>query len=120
MIEVNGREVNFKYSVGACVELARLCPEGDIANLTAYLNDDNGSRRAENRIRFLCILSLMGEKAAALEAPGYKPAPLTYDEVAAMTLDEFAATFNAAMEAYSRDTHRTVRAIPSKKTEAGE
>ena len=65
MVEVNGREVNFKYSVGACIELARLCPEGDIANLMAYLNDSEAGRRAENRMRFVCILSLMGEKAAA-------------------------------------------------------
>lgn len=44
MVEVNGREVNFKYSVGACIELARLCPEGDIANLMAYLNDSEAGR----------------------------------------------------------------------------
>lgn len=119
-IEVNGREVNFKYSVGACVELARLCPEGDISNLTAYLNDGEAGRRAENRIRFVCILSLMGEKAAAFETPGHLPRPLTYDEVASLTLDEFAAVFNAALDAYGRDTRRTVRALPSKKTEAGE
>ena len=62
MVEVNGREVNFKYSVGACIELARLCPEGDIANLMAYLNESEAGRRAENRMRFVCILSLMGEK----------------------------------------------------------
>ena len=120
MVEVNGREVNFKYSVGACIELARLCPEGDIANLMAYLNDSEAGRRAESRMRFVCILSLMGEKAAAFETPGYKPAPLTYDEVASLTLEEFAEIFNAAIDAYGRDTHRTVRAIPSKKTEAGE
>lgn len=120
MVEVNGREVKFKYSVGSCIELARLCPEGDIANLMAYLNDSEAGRRAENRMRFVCILSLMGEKAAAFEAPGYKPTPLTYDEVASLTLEEFAEIFNAAIDAYGRDTHRTVRAIPSKKTEAGE
>ena len=51
MVEVNGREVNFKYSVGACIELARLCPEGDIANLMTYLNDSEAGRRAENRMR---------------------------------------------------------------------
>lgn len=119
-IEVNGREINFKYSVGACIELARLCPEGDISNLMAYLNDNEAGRRAENRMRFVCILSLMGEKAAAFETPGYRPQPLTYEEVASLTLDEFAAVFNAAVDAYGRDTHRTVRAILSKKTEAGE
>ena len=94
MVEVNGREVNFKYSVGACIELARLCPEGDIANLMTYLNDSEAGRRAENRMRFVCILSLMGEKAAAFETPGYKPTPLTYDEVASLTLEEFAEIFN--------------------------
>ena len=90
MVEVNGREVKFKYSVGACIELARLCPEGDITNLMAYLNDSEAGRRAENRMRFVCILSLMGEKAAAFEAPGYKPTPLTYDEVASLTPVAFA------------------------------
>ena len=51
MVEVNGREVKFKYSVGACIELARLCPEGDIANLMAYLNDSGAAPYSAKNVR---------------------------------------------------------------------
>lgn len=118
-IEVNGREINFKYSVGACVELDRLCAEEGVETLDAYLDIPDNGRRIRNRIRFICVLSLMGEKAAAFEAPGYRPKPLTYDEVATMTPREFADVFSEAVKACANDKKRTIEAVITKKTEAG-
>ena len=59
------------------------------------------------------------EQAQAYEVPGYKPRPLTVDEVMTLRMDEFAKLQQAALAAWTEDSRPTVEVEPEKK-EGGE
>ena len=94
-MQVHGREVGFRFTVGASAKISDLCPDGDISRLGEVLEGQYG------------------------EVPGYKPRPLTADEVMTLRMDEFAKLQQAALAVWTEDSRPTVEVEPEKK-EGGE
>lgn len=117
-MQVHGREVGFRFTVGASVKISNLCPDGDITSLGEVLEGQYG-RVARDTAAVVAALSEGYEQAQAYEVPGYKPRPLTVDEVMTLRVDEFARLQQAALTAWMEDSKPTVEVEPEKK-EGGE
>ena len=117
-MQVHGREVGFRFTVGASAKISGLCPDGDISRLGEVLAGQYG-KVARDTAAIIAALSEGYEQAQAYEVPGYKPRPLTVDEVMTLRMDEFARLQQAALAAWTEDSRPTVEVEPEKK-EGGE
>lgn len=117
-MQVHGREVGFRFTVGASAKISDLCPDGDISRLGEMLEGQYG-RVARDSAAIIAALSEGYEQAQSYEVPGYKPRPLAVDEVMALRMDEFARLQQAALAAWMEDSKPTVEVEPEKK-EGGE
>lgn len=113
-MQVHGREVGFRFTVGASAKISDLCPDGDISRLGEVLEGQYGGV-ARDTAAIIAALSEGYEQAQAYEVPGYEPRPLTVDEVMTLRMGEFAALQQAALAAWSEDSKPTVEVEPEKK-----
>lgn len=112
---INGREVKFRRTVGADMEIGELCPGRDLGRIGDLFGDGmTFSDNVASVTRIMLILNKWAEATARLNDPDYVPAPLTEDEI--LTLDEtdFADLQQEMMDAWARDTKRTVETAPIK------
>lgn len=113
-MQVHGREVGFRFTVGASAKISDLCPDGDISRLGEVLEGQYG-RVARDSAAIIVALSEGYEQAQAYEVPGYEPRPLTVDEVMTLRMDEFNKLQQAALAAWTEDSKPTVEVEPEKK-----
>lgn len=117
-MQIYGREVGFRFTVGASAKISDLCPDGDITRLGEVLEGQYG-RITRDTAAIMVALSEGYEQARSFEVPGYKPQPLTMEEVLTLRMGEFAQLQQAASTAWAEDSKPTVEVEPEKK-ESGE
>lgn len=113
-MQVHGREVGFRFTVGASAKISDLCPDGDISRLNEVLEGQYG-RVARDSAAIIAALSEGHEQALAFEAPGYSAQPLTVEEIMTLRMGEFTELQAAALAAWSEDSKPTVEVEPEKK-----
>lgn len=117
-MQIYGREVGFRFTVGASAKISDLCPDGDITRLGEVLDGQYG-QITRDTAAIMVALSEGYEQARSFEVPGYKPQPLTMEEVLTLRMGEFAQLQQAALTAWAEDSKPTVEVEPEKK-ESGE
>lgn len=113
-MQVHGREVGFRFTVGASAKISDLCPDGNINRLGEALEGHYG-KVARDSAAIIAALSEGHEQARSFEEPGYKPRPLTAEEVMTLRMDEFSRLQQAALAAWMEDSKPTVEVEPEKK-----
>lgn len=113
-MQVHGREVGFRFTVGASAKISDLCPDGDISRLGEVLEGGYG-KVARDSAAIIAALSEGHEQARSFERPGYKPQPLTVEEVMTLRMNEFSRLQQAALAAWMEDSKPTVEVEPEKK-----
>lgn len=113
-MQIYGREVGFRFTVGASAKISDLCPDGDISRLGEVLEGHYG-KVARDSASIIAALSEGYEEACAFETPGYKPQPLTVEEVLTLRVGEFVQLQKAALAAWKEDSKPTVEVEPEKK-----
>lgn len=113
-MQIYGREVGFRFTVGASAKISDLCPDGDITRLGEVLEGQYG-RITRDTAAIMVALSEGYEQARSFEVPGYKPQPLTMEEVLTLRMGEFAQLQQAALAAWTEDSKPTVEVEPEKK-----
>lgn len=113
-MQVYGREVGFRFTVGASAQIADLCPEGDIQRLGELLDGQYG-QVSRDTAAIVAALSEGYEQARRFEDPAYKPRPLSAEEVMSLRPAEFMELQKAAMAAWAADKETTVEVEPEKK-----
>lgn len=113
---INGREIKFKRTVMATCIIADRCPEGDIQRAAELFNGDYRSRM-ENGAIFAVALNDGYERNRAFEEPGYKPHPLTVDEVMLLDFEDYEKLIEEATTAFAAEMP-TIETMPSKKNTA--
>lgn len=113
-MQIYGREVGFRFTVGASAKISDLCPDGDISRLGEVLEGQYG-KVARDSASIIAALSEGYEEARAFENPGYKPQPLTVEEVLTLRMGEFSQLQQAALTAWAEDSKPTVEVAPEKK-----
>lgn len=113
-MQIYGREVGFRFTVGASAKISDLCPDGDITRLGEVLDGQYG-QITRDTAAIMVALSEGYEQARSFEVPGYKPDPLTADELFSLRPSEFNALQQAALTAWVEDRKPTVEVEPEKK-----
>lgn len=113
-MQIYGREVGFRFTVGASAKISDLCPDGDITRLGEVLEGQYG-QVTRDTAAIMAALSEGYEQARSFEAPGHKPDPLTVDELFSLRPSEFNALQQAALAAWTEDSKPTVEVEPEKK-----
>nr|DAQ03330.1 MAG TPA: hypothetical protein [Caudoviricetes sp.] len=117
-MQIYGREVGFRFTVGASAKISDLCPDGDITRLGEVLDGQYG-QITRDTAAIMAALSEGYEQARSFEVPGYEPQPLTMEEVLTLRMGEFAQLQQAALTAWAEGSKPTVEVEPEKK-ESGE
>lgn len=113
-MQIYGREVGFRFTVGASAKISDLCPDGDITRLGEVLEGQYG-QITRDTAAIMVALSEGYEQARSFEEPGYKPRPITAEEAMSLTMSEFAQLQQAALAAWLADSKPTVEVEPEKK-----
>ena len=113
-MQVHGREVGFRFTVGASAKISDLCPDGDISRLGEVLEGQYG-KVARDSAAIIAALSEGYEQALAFETPGHRAQPLTVEEIMTLRMSEFTKLQAAALAAWSEDSKPTVEVEPAKK-----
>ena len=100
-MDIHGKEIGFALTVGASIELARMCPNNDIQRI-GELFGDTYLANMENIVKFLCIMSKGFKDAEWIE--GRKADALTEDMVKAMRPDELTELMTKAMDSFKVDS----------------
>ena len=121
-MQVHGREVGFRFTVGASAKISDLCPDGDISRLGEVLE---GSYGKVVRDTAAIIIAMSEGYAAALAFETFgradiggdwrPPRPLTVDEVLSLRESEFIQLQQTALAAWTEDSKPTVEVEPEKK-----
>lgn len=121
-MQVHGREVGFRFTVGASAKISDLCPDGDISRLGEVLEGGYGKMVRDTTA---IIVAMSEGYAAALAFENFgradiggdwrPPRPLTVDEVLSLRESEFVLLQQAALAAWSEDSKPTVEVEPAKK-----
>lgn len=116
-MQVYGREVGFRFTVGASAKIADLCPDGDIERLGELLNGSYG-KVSRDTAAIVVALSEGYEQAQRFEDPAYKPRPLSVEEIMSLRPAEFMELQQAAMTTWVEDKKATVE-VELEKKESG-
>lgn len=117
-MELFGREIGFKLTVGAACEVAEKCPGGELKNFQQLI-EGRVAAATEGRIALIMALSRGYEEARAFEDPGYKPAPITPAQLRTLDLLTFREVFEAAFAAFLDGLQTSVTLKESKKNGDG-
>ncbi len=114
---LHGREVDFKMTVMAAGQIAKLCPKGQIKYLPKVLSGDvTDYDRILNTAKIIVYMSEGYENNKKFEDPEYQTRPLSLDEVLSLEAAEFNALQTLALKRFQGK--REVESEPPKKENA--
>lgn len=113
-MQIYGREVGFRFTVGASAKISDLCPDGDITRLGEVLDGQYG-QITRDTAAIMAALSEGYEQARSFEVPGHEPNPLTVDELFSLRPSEFNALQREALASWAEGRKPTVEVEPEKK-----
>lgn len=116
-MELNGREVNFKYSMRAAKMFADFCPDRDISRMGEALSGQFGNV-VDNQASF--IIALNQAYVKSLDHKDEDLDPITKDELYDLDQDTFQEIFLAAAAVMTEDkkVHVQTKPAPRKKGSA--
>lgn len=115
---IHGKERGFALTIGATIEIAEFCPNGDISRIGDAITKGGYARQMTNICKLIVALNRGYEERKAFEevGVGYVPDPLTEQEVRSLTTADLTDLQGEAMAAFGRDSETTVETKPQKKT----
>lgn len=112
---IHGKERGFCLTIGATIEIAEFCPNGDISKIGDAITKGGYAVQMSNICKMIVALNRGYEERRAFEEPGYVPDPLTEQEVRSLTTTDLTMLQGEAMVAFSRDSETTVETKTPKK-----
>lgn len=116
-MDIHGRTIGFKFTTGASIALASICPNGDVGKLKQLLTSKgkNTADALEIAIKIIAILSEGFELSKKFEEPGYKPRPLTVEEICSLPVKTIHALQAVAMKQLKDDSATDIELEEPKK-----
>lgn len=115
-MNINGKEYGFKLTVGASIQIAKLCPNGDLARIAEAVE---GGYEKQTETMAKIVSALSNGYAAAEEFEGRKAERLTLEAVLSLSPDQFTEISEEAFMAFGVDVKGEIGVESSKKAEAG-
>lgn len=114
-MNINGKEYGFKLTVGASIQIAKLCPNGDLARIAEAV-EGGYEKQAETMAKIVSALS--NGYAAAEEFAGRKAERLTPESVLSLSPDQFTEISAEAFRTFGVDVKGEIEVESSKKAAA--
>lgn len=112
-MEIHGREIKFRRTVGATCRIAEACPDGDIQRASEMMAPENLSKSQKFAAEFIAALNEGYENSKRFENKDYVPNPLTVEEIMCLDQDVFTNLMETAFAEFN-EVKRTVEAEPKK------
>lgn len=113
---IHGKERKFFLSVGAAAEVAKLCPDEDLARMGEVL-EGKFSQTVDGVAKIAAIMNRAHEENRAYMESGYIAEPVTEAEIKALGFSALQGLVEEIMSAFSADLQSTVKTEPEKKRE---
>lgn len=114
-MKINGKEYGFKLTVGASVQIAKFCPNNDLARIGEAIGE-NYVAQAETMANI--IFALNNGYAASEEFEGRKANRLTVEGILSLSPTEFANVAQRAMKSFVNDIDGEIEVESEKKAAA--
>lgn len=111
---VYGKEHGFKLTVGAAIEIAKLCPNGDLTKIADIVEGGFDAALMAN-VHIAAAMSKGYEDAKRFENPEYIGTPLSVDEILSLDPTVLGELLNEALSAFKVDQLTTIAVKASKK-----
>jgi putative AlgH/UPF0301 family transcriptional regulator len=111
---INGSETHFLLTVGTTRKIARLCPEGDIANIGLIFEGQSTDKIIDVIAELAVAMSEGYETRQKYSDPNYAGRPLEKDEVMCMTMEELESLQMELMGEIGEGMKTEVEAEPEK------
>ena len=95
---LNGKEVRFKATVGALIQIAEICPDGDV-NRVGELVGEMNANTLKASVKLISLLS---------------DGTITEAELLACEVNELQALLDAAFAAFRAGQRGTIEVVPKK------
>lgn len=103
-MEIHGREIHFRRTVGAQCDIAEYSPDGDVNRFDDLLNSNDYLTSQKAVLFFICTLSKWYEKEQKMNVPDYIERPLTMEECMMLEPETIEALSNEAAMAFHGET----------------
>ena len=110
---VHGREVKFKFTIGASIEVARMCKDGKLENIGSIF-EGTYEEVAHNNNMFIIALHKGYIDSMKFEDPKFDEEPITEQEILLLDQKEYSQLQDEAYAAYYGDSKRNVETEPVK------
>lgn len=110
---VHGREVKFKFTIGASIEVARMCKDGKLENIGSIF-EGTYEEVAHNNNMFIIALHKGYIDSMKFEDPKFDEEPITEQELLLLEQKEYSQLQDEAYAAYYGDSKRNVETEPVK------
>lgn len=114
-MKIGTKEYGFKLTVGASIQIAKLCPNGDLSRIAEAVGGDYGSQ-ADTMARL--IVALSNGYAASEEFEGREANRLTYEDVLSLSPSEFTEVSAEAFRVFGVDVKGDIEVESEKKAAA--
>lgn len=117
-MQIHGREIGMKLTIGATLEIAKLTPNQSIDELGKVLDSASFADQLEIFVKLIAAMSKGYEQSKRFEDPGYVPSPLTEAEILSLDMPALNQLQAMAFAAYNGDSETTVEVEEPKKDNA--
>lgn len=115
-MNIHGKDIHFALTIGASVEIAKMCPDGDIRRVGELLDGENYIKTVEVSAK---MMKVMNEGYVGIERiNGREADELTEDEILLLTPQELGEVTKVLIASFLNDSKGEIEA-ESKNVEKG-
>lgn len=111
---IHGKERKFMFTVQVALELAKICPEGNLERLGDVISNGDYTQSLPNIARFIVAMNMGYENAKKFENPNHEVDVITYEEVLNTDFNVVMQILDVAMAAYQNDSKREIKTQAAK------
>lgn len=101
-MKIHGKNIQFAMTVGASLEIAKLCPDGDLQRVAEIFGSDNYIKTVEISIK---LMKVMNEAYVGIEKlNGRNADALTEEELLLLTPAEMSSATEELLSVFKSDT----------------
>ena len=113
---IHGKERKFLLTVQASIDVAEMCPDGDLSRIGEVLSVDSKLPKSMRMIaKMIAAMSRGFESNRKYEEAGYEPDPLTVDEIMALPMQTLKELQDEALQAFKSSVEPKIELKESKK-----
>ena len=110
---LHGREIKFKFTIAASIEVSKMCKDGKLENI-ASIFEGTYEEVAHNNNMFIIALHKGYIDSMKFEDPKFEEEVLTEEELLMMDNQDYSKLQDEAYAAYYGDSKRNVETEPVK------